>query len=560
MNQYAVDIQNQFGRWIQLYHLDKLEEAGILFAKDAVLWLPDQGIQARGSDEINKTLVQLSNNRKEKGNKKDIHLPHTPAYKISEDRQEAFGTWDIHSYEYGEEKGKVEYVYERIDGRFIQENGIWIFKELDWWVVGSFVPFNEDPYEDLISFSDMSRVDVPMNCEAMTDIRDFYEIQGLVTRFAHNNRKYALDDFYSAEENISFSAAPLGRERVVGRKNVEEELKALDLLEEDNEGRYVFIPAVSAPVIEVNDHLHIARGQWMASFYTFEGKAFGRSDGMCRCVRRAGMVICSFVKDGTEWRIKSYDSLVFYQAPGIEFDPYCQLDNTGNGKWYQRIGMKENQWKPGFPKMGGEYPDELPIIETFCARWINAYKRGELLEFIKENSFNNEQESFFHSRGRGRCAPAVVGTENMIEFFSLGVFHYHHQQITNHGGVSPDIQISADGRYATVSLFDMNTTAYDPRNANSRTIDIPDDWSADNSGFEHTPCRYQFSIYNFTLAKIQGTWKLIHIEWETMASFPDIYTAGKTSRGWAGSVTDLKFPKLFEKYQYSTKRKNEKKV
>lgn len=555
MNQYAVDIQNQFGRWIQLYHLDRLEEAETLFARDAVLWLPDRDIQAKGIDEIRKILFQMTASRKEKGRRKDIHLPHTPAYKISEDEKEAFGTWDIHSYEYGEEEGKVDYTYERIDGRFIQEDGIWKFLELDWWIVGSFVPFDEDPADSWIPFSDICQVTVPLNCNKKTDIKDFYEIQGLVTRFAHNNRKYALDDFFSNEENISFCAASLGRKRVIGRDNVKKEFDELDLLEEENEGKYVFIPAVSAPVIEVKNHLHIAKGRWMASFYTFEGKAFGKNNGMCRCIRRAGMVICNFVKEGAQWKIKDYDSIVFYQAPVIEFDPFCQLDNTGNGKWYQRIGMKENQWKPAFPKMGGCYPDELPVIETFCARWINAYKRGELLDFIQKNSFNNEQESFFHSRGRGRCSPAVVGTDNMMEFFSLGVFHYHHQQITNHGGVSPDIQISADGRYATVSLFDMNTTAYDPRNANSRTIDIPDDWSADNSGFEHTPCRYQFSIYNFTLAKINGVWKLIHIEWETMASFPDIYTAGKTSRGWAGSVTDFKFPKLFEKYQFSSKRK-----
>ncbi|MBR0385569.1 MAG: hypothetical protein IJI05_03380, partial [Erysipelotrichaceae bacterium] len=261
------------------------------------------------------------------------------------------------------------------------------------------------------------------------------------------------------------------------------------------------------------------------------------------------------VKENGQWRVLNFDINQILTVPGFGFDSYCQLKDTGNNKWYQRVGMKENRWKPAPPKMGGDYPEELPYLESVLAHWVSAYRRGDYVKFLHEHSFNDEFESFFHSRGQGRCAPAVIGTDNMMEFFGLGAFQYHHQQITNHGGMSPDIEISADGRYATMSYFDVNTTAFDPRKANSRTIDVSVDWNQENSGFEHTPCRYQLSAYYLAAAKVQGEWKLIQIDWETLVAFPVIYLAGKTSRGWAGTVTDFKYPDVFEKYQYSPIRK-----
>lgn len=121
--------------------------------------------------------------------------------------------------------------------------------------------------------------------------------------------------------------------------------------------------------------------------------------------------------------------------------------------------------------------------------------------------------------------------------------------------MSPDIEVSADGRYCTISLFDMNSTAYNPGNGNHLSVDLDPDWNMDNSGFEHTPSRFQFSVYQFHFAKVQGEWKIIVCNWEQLGDMEDQLLAGKASRGWSGSVTDLKYPKLFEKYVYSPERK-----
>lgn len=562
----AIEMQNTFGRFIQLYHLNRLDLADSLFAESAHLWLPDRGIDAEGIDSVRCALKQLQETRIALGSHRDIHLPHTPAYDTTEYDSVGLATWDIHTFEFANTKDgrdAVEYIYGRVDAKFVNESGVWKFAELDWWDVGSFVPWDYNEEEDDGLRTSPHVFSLPPAFSGKTTVRDFYAIQNVITRFAHNNRKYAMEDAFANRDDISYRAMPVSPETARGRAGVAAALERMNEMERINLGKYVYVPATSAPVIEVCEDGQSAHGQWMASCYTVEGEAFGIQGIPYRFIRRAAILKASFVKENGQWKIKDYDVNILMAMPAIEYDSTCMPINPTEGMRYQRMGLSENRWKPALPKMGGDFPDDLPYLESFPARWVNAYRRGEYVEFLKKNVFNDEHDVYFHSRARGRNASQIIGSEAMLEFFSMGVFHYHHQQITNHGGVAPDIEISADGRYATISLFDMNSTAYDPAknrsdgNENGLTLNVDADWNADNSGYEHTPSRFQFSVYQFSMAKVDGVWKIIHVDWETVGSLPDQKLAGKRSRGWAGSITDLKYPKLFEKYQFSPKRKIE---
>ena len=551
----TIEMQNTFGRFLQLYNLNRAAEADYLFTDDAVFWMPDLDIRAEGIEEIRATLRQLQEKRIAAGADRDVHMPHTPCYDVRENDTLALGTWDLHTFYVDAKKGEMEYDYGRIDGEFVEDNGMWKFRSLDWWDVESFVPWQYDLSEDDGWSNSLADIPAPPAFTGKTSGRDFYEINNMISRYGQNNRKYAFDDTFADSDEVSYYAEPLTTKTVRGKAAVQAELDRLDQLEKDNIGKYVLVPATGGPVIEVSRDGQSADCQWMVSTSTLEGEAFGINSPPYMYVRRLGLLTVKCVRENGKWRVLSFDLRQIMRVPGFGFDSYCQLKNTGNNKWYQRVGMPENRWHMAPPKMGGDFPDELPLLEGMLAHWVSAYRRGDYENFLARYSLNDEFESFFHSRGQGRCAPAVIGTENLKEFFSLGVFKYHHQQITNHGGMSPDIEISADGRYATMSYFDINTTAFDPRKANSRTIDIDEDWNQDNAGFEHTPCRYQISMYNLAAAKVQGEWKLIQIDWDTLAAFPVIYLAGKSSRGWAGTVTDFKYPDVFEKYQYSPIRK-----
>lgn len=564
----AIELQNTFGRFIQLYHLNRLDLAAPLFAENGHLWLPDRNIDAVGVEAVTAALAQMQAARIAKGVRRDVHIPHTPAYDTADNDTVGLGTWDVHSFDFtptaDETNYLLEYIYSRIDCKFVQEDGMWRFLELDWWDVGSFMPWKYDPSKDEGLWKPLSELPLPPAFGGRTTVHDFYAIQNVLTRYVHNNRKYAMEDAFADRDDISLRMTPLTLQPVRGRAAVAAELKRLDELEKKNIGKYIFVPASSSPVIEVSEDGEHADAQWMASCYSFWGEAFGITEKPYQFIRRAGLITASFVRQADQWRILSLDINILMALPALPYDSHCEPGKPANGKRYQRMGLSENRWKPALPKMGGDYPEDMPFIESRMAYWVNAYRRGEYMKYLDENMINDEHEIMFQSRMMGRCAPPVIGTDAMRERFQMGVFQYHHQQITNHGGMSPNIEISTDGRYATMSLFDMNTTAYIPEknsnfsNDNSVTLNIPDDWNADNSGFDNVPCYLQFSVYQVAFAKVDGVWKHIKVDWETVGSLPDIYLAGKHSRGWAGAVTDVKYPALFEKYRYSPVRKLQK--
>lgn len=565
MNATAIcESQNTFGRFFQMYNLGKAEMAKDLFShsEDACLWLPDRNICAKGHDSICAALAAMSQQRAAAGYRRDLHVPHTAVYWMADEEKTVCGTWDLFSFIFsgGEDSPKLEYVYGRADVKFTREDDRWKILEMDWYEISSFVPWDYRTENDRGLGTDAAKLPLPAEYTGKTTPSDFYAIQNVLTRFVHNNRQYALEDTFSQSDSIAFRMPPLVPDMATGHAAVEKELNRLNKMEKENRGKYLFVPTTSAPVIEVSGDGSTARGQWIMSAYSFLGEAFGLSEEEYKYIRQIGILRASFVREQNQWKMQEFDCDTLLELPAQPYDATYVPGKPVNGRGYHRMARSTNQWKPALPKMGGDFPEDAVELEGIMAYWVNAYKTGTMTDYYRTKMENDEYEVSFYSRGQGLQSPPVVGKEAMLEFFSRPAFKYHHQQVTCHGGMSPDVEISEDGRFATVNYFDFNTSAYLPEMNYGKdttvTLEVPEDFNADTTPFEHTPCVHQFSVYEHSFAKVDGVWKHIGVYWETLVRFNDILLAGKDSRGWAGSVTDFKYPKIGEKYEYSAKRKN----
>lgn len=566
MNAKAVcESQNAFGRFFQNYNTGKKEGYEELFSKksEACLWMPDRSIRAVGCENICSTIRTLMQQREAEGFRRDLHVPHTATYWSEEDGTIICGTWDLFSFVFSGEKNspKLNYVYGRTDVKFVFEEERWKIWNMDWYEITSFVPWSYNPMKDYGLMTDPAAISSPEYI-GKTTASDFYKIQNVLTRFVHNNREHAMEDTFAVNSNVSFCMPPLTSQTVVGASEVEKELLRLANMEKENRGKYLFVPTTSAPVIEVDEEGMAAVGQWLMSAYSFLGEAFGLDKDHYKFVRRIGVLKASFVKEDGEWRIRDFGCSILMELPEEPYDGTYIFGKPVNGRGYHRMARPENQWKPALPKMGGEYPEDAVVVEGMMAHWVNAYRTGSMVDYINNNMLNDEYEISFITRGQGLLAPPIVGKEAMMAFFTRPAFQYHHQQVTCHGGMSPDVEISMDGRFATVNYFDFNTSAYIPDMnygiETTATLEVPDDFNADTTPFEHTPCVYQLSVYEHTFAKVNGEWKHIGVYWETLVRLNDICLAGKASRGWAGLVTDFKYPKIGQKYEYSGIKKVEK--
>lgn len=549
-------LQNTCGRFMQYYNLNRGDLLPELFSRqeNVHLRIPDRHLEATGYQDVALLLRELIHRREERGIFRDVHIYHSPAYKISEDEQIGYAVLDTYSFEIirTADGPKTEYYYTRLDCRFVSEAGTWRFIDLDWWEVMSFVPWDYALDRDEGRDIDMRRIPAPPLPSSSIMGKDFYEIQNVLTRFVQNNRRYAIEDTFAHQENISFRVPVIFPESKVGRAAVGDALREMEAMEKINLGKYVFVPAVSTPVIDVAPNGQTACGQWMALIHMVQGEAFGVSTAPYHYIRRVGLVRCEFVKENGNWMMRSFDMDTLLTLPYLPYDP-----NSDMGRRYQRMGLEENNWRPAPPKMGGVFPDDMAEIELMMPMWVNAYRRGDYPAHLKEHCFNDEYETVFTSRLMGRSAPPIVGSAAMLERFSMPTFEYHHQQPSYHTGMCPVIDISADGRYGTIQYFDLNTTPYVPqKNEKENTpYAIQSGWNADDSGADHVPCYTQLCKYEHHFAKVNGEWKHIKIDFEAILTLPDFETRGKASRGWAGAVTDFKYPALFEAYEYSPERK-----
>ncbi|MBR0385441.1 MAG: nuclear transport factor 2 family protein, partial [Erysipelotrichaceae bacterium] len=316
----TIEMQNAFGRFIQLYHLNRVSEAIGLFTHDAVFWMPDIDIKATGTEEIAQTLKQLQEKRIAAGSYRDVHMPHTPCFDTTENDTVGLATWDTHSFyitKGDDGKDKIEYDYGRIDGRFKEEDGQWKFCELDWWDVESFVPWEYDPQTDDSWVNMPENLPAPPQYIGKTTVRDFYAVQNMISRHGQNNRKYAFEDTFANRDDVTYRGMPFTNETVKGVKAVQAELDRLDAMEEKNDGLYVYVPGTGAPVIELSEDGETINAQWMVSTNTFEGKAFGINEPPYMYVRRVGFLTVRCVKENGQWRVLNFDINQILTVPGF---------------------------------------------------------------------------------------------------------------------------------------------------------------------------------------------------------------------------------------------------
>ena len=238
MENRAAQIRNLIGIFYQKLLFGHPEESLTLFTGDAEFRVPDKQIGAAGTEQIRDALQRMAAEKALPG-RREYHLPHTPALRLSGDGRTADGNWDVHTFLIAGE-ASAEYVISRLDASFVLSEDGWKICRFCWWTVDSFLPWPYDPREDDSPFP-REAARFPLMPAPHTSTEDFYRIGNLIARFAQNNRKYAMEDFFSGSEDVSFRAFPFVPETVRGRKNVEGALRSLDELERRNGGKYIFI-------------------------------------------------------------------------------------------------------------------------------------------------------------------------------------------------------------------------------------------------------------------------------------------------------------------------------
>lgn len=358
-------------------------------------------------------------------------------------------------------------------------------------------------------------------------------------------------ELFADRDEISFHMPNLFDGVRRGRAEIAEELRVLEETEKRNGGNYLCVPLITSPVIEISKDRKSAEGSWLVMTYEVQAGAFGHGSPPYEIVRRLGFLHQRFVKERSKWKILDFDlNIIMTQSP-FAYD--CTQENTR----YHRMSQPDHKWRYSLPQMGGVFPNDAVEVEAQLPYWLNALRRGELGDYIQEHMENEVQEIVFISLFTGKEAPPVVGLESFLKKFTGTPFQYHHQQVCYHTDTTPIIEISADGRFATATYFDQSWTPYDAdTNIDVReNLKFESNWNAETTAHKCVRSISLLSKYEHEFIKIGNEWKHVKIFWEPMISFPDWELAGAKSRGWSGSASSEKYPKLWEKYNFCPDRK-----
>lgn len=507
-------INNIQGKFIQYYcanALNRIYEELFSKSADVYMKIPALSNSVSGFSKIKNELIELEKKRNGE-TAGEFHMLHSPACLVSEDGISAKGTWDTYSYEYDSNTLKIQFYITRFDARFILDDCEWRYEKLDWYEMMSMLPWIVEKSEcDLTSIFKMKLPSKSINSRSISE--DWLKIRNLQGFFSTNNRKDFLK-LFDEDKDTTFEFPGLIEDICIGREAINEAFKELEIKEVSNEGKYVCVPIITSPVIEISEDKNSAEGFWFVQ--TFE---ISKS---CQVVRRLGVFNQKFIKKEGEWKIKHFCFSPLFNIPE---EPYLEEIR------YHRMKLKNDNWiYDKIPENIGNAED-IFTVENIFNEWICSIRRGEIHQYVVNHMYNNQMPFKLDIRSRGEESICLKTRKGISEKL-LGMDNLHiHKQISYHSTTTPVLSMSEDGNNVYAIWIDHSLTNLG---------------SASGEKSSGVPYMALLSKYIHEFTKINGVWYHTSFEWEPLISLPDMKYDSSRSRGWCGSDEQYKYPKSLE--------------
>ena len=507
-------INNIQGKFIQYYcanALNRIYEELFSKSADAYMKIPAFSNPVNGFSEIKNELIKLEKKRNG-GNAAEFHMLHSPACVVSEDGISAKATWDTYSYEYDNNTLKIQFYITRVDARFIIDDGKWRYERLDWYEMMSMLPWTVEKTE--YDFTNIFKMKLPSKSVNLKNIaEDYLNIRNLQGFFSTNNRRDFLK-LFAEDKDTTFEFPGLINDICIGREEITNAFKQLEIKEASSGGKYVYVPIITSPVIEISEDKNSAEGFWFGQTIEISMAA--------QVVRRLGVFNQKFIKKEGEWKIKHFCFSPLFNIPE---EPYREEIR------YHRMKLKNDNWLyDKFPGNLGN-PEDIFTVENIFNEWICSIRRGEIHQYVVNHMYNNHVPFKLDIRSKGKDSICLKTREGISERL-LGMDNLHiHKQISYHSTTTPVLSMSEDGNNLYAIWIDHSLTNLGSANGEKSSV---------------VPYMVLLSKYIHEFTKINGVWHHTSFEWEPLISLPDMMYDCSKSRGWCGSDEQYKYPRSLE--------------
>ncbi len=522
-------LENRIGRLFHCFYENNVPGIMELFARDAVLQLPDQRRTLQGWKDIEGFWIGKAAKRKiDEGMIPEIYLPCDIYLKPMENM--FYGEWDTYSFR-SEAFGEVQYFLTHMQCVFIREqSGEWLIQRLRWNEILELCPWKLQVGHMESHASDhrnKARKDEWDKAWRETpSAEDYMEIRNLQGRFTQDGTDRSWKDFAADKDTILdlptlYDAPALGVEAVKRRL---EDLRAKEIFNRKN---YVFMPVICAPVIRTRGNN--GWGQWLVWGIEVKKRPEGPNGAPWEISMNLGRFVQEFVKADGKWRFLKFRHCAKYKISSFPYDPEKGLRHRMREK-----ALWDNTWLPG-PKAGDLCLADAFDIEMILPQWTGRLRGGNSMDFVDHFMVNSKKE--ISMLVAGSTQKRIWGHEEIRNRFGRPPEKDHKENPVFHTLASPVIEFFRDGTLAEAAWTDVAIADF------SGAFQFPKD-----------PARYYMTLnkYYHRFVKDQGIWKLYDFRWEPGTYLGNFKFEAQKCRGFYKGWDHQKgkLPVLGEAYEY----------
>lgn len=476
-------MQNVFGRFFHHCADASADAMRELFTEDAVLFLPEAGIDCVGSEAAEKAFGKIFADEHGKS-KRSWHIPHNLSVKFPLSATEGQLYCETHSFRAGKDETSFVMFCTRVDAGLRYTDAGWKISKLCWYTAQVFQPIC-NAQSPVNIFDVAPAVITTGDCDAS----DHIEIQNLIGQFAIWNRNDA-ETLFADNSLASVRHAVF----LPDKCHPCEALQRLAKLEADNQGYYLSVPYLGAPVIYANGDR--AEGWWLSHTYSIQS-AGDHADAGKWIVRRMERYYCTFVRENGLWKILSVDVTCIAELPGEAFDKEIHGQS--------QVGDGEDHWPYPFDvaeNYAADYPEDIYTIQSMFPQWGLRLRRKEMQQF----------PDLFFIEDRDKVVIDInIRRNNGIEEIRPRLLEFdtvcRPKQTTSHNTSSPYFYMNEKGDHAYAAWFDQS-------------------WTNMNAVFGLESELVQFmlncGLYCFEFMKEKGEWKVAEVWWRVIFRLPDL--------------------------------------